>query len=962
MRKAAGIAAAGSFAVFSLFVPRAAGRTPSPASGRESARVPMERVIDLAGTWRFAVDRSDAGIAERWFAAALPGTIELPGSMAENGLGDEVSVATKWTGGIVDKSWFTAPEYARYREPGNVKVPFWLNPVKVYVGPAWYQREIEVPADWKGRGIILDLERCHWETRLWVDGREAGMRNSLATPHLYEVSSLLAPGRHTLTLRVDNRIKDIDVGENAHSVSDHTQSNWNGVVGRMTLQSLPPIFIDKVMIFPDIARKTAKVSVLVRNPAGRPAAGALVLEAKEIFPAGGRGLSAFVRTFTIEGVEMVLENDYAMGENPRLWDEFAPNLYEMMARVEGCTEGVWDVRTVRFGMREFKAGGTRFAVNGRPVFLRGTLECAIFPRTGYPETTIDAWRRIFRVLKAHGLNHMRFHSWCPPEAAFDAADEEGIYLYVECGAWTSVGDGKPIDRWLYEESERIVRAYGNHPSFCLMSYGNEPGGKNANAYLAKFVSFWKAKDARRVYTTAAGWPLLPESDFHLSPEPRIQRWGEGLKSVINGQPPQTLFDFRGFVAKYDKPVVSHEIGQWCVYPNLKEVAKYTGVLKAKNFEIFRDTLRAVGLEESADDLLAASGKLQALCYKADIEAALRTPGFAGFELLDLHDFPGQGTALVGVLDPFWDEKGYISPDEFRRFCDETVPLARFNKLVFESGEPFRVKIEAAHFGPAPIPVARPTWKIEEAEGAVTKGDLPALELPWGNAVSLGSIEIPTAGWKAPAQYRLTVKIGGFDNGWDFWIYPKVVPPPVADTVKVVRRLDSEMKAFLDNGGRAILTPEPGSIKPEKGGSVAVGFSSIFWNTAWTSRQPPHTLGILCDPRHPALAAFPTEFHSNWQWRDAMSHAQAILLADFGPALKPIVRIIDDWFTNRPLGLIFEVKVGKGGLIVAGVDLLTDREKRPEARQLLESLRSYAASEDFRPAVETTAEMIRGLFK
>ena len=88
----------------------------------------------------------------------------------------------------------------------------------------------------------------------------------------------------------------------------------------------------------------------------------------------------------------------------------------------------------------------------------------------------------------------------------------------------------------------------------------------------------------------------------------------------------------------------------------------------------------------ADSFLLASGKLQALCYKADIEAALRTKNFAGFQLLDLHDFPGQGSAIVGVLNPFWESKGYVTPQEYSEFCNSVVPLARMSKFVFNSGD------------------------------------------------------------------------------------------------------------------------------------------------------------------------------------------------------------------------------------------------------------------------------------
>ena len=305
-------------------------------------------------------------------------------------------------------------------------------------------------------------------------------------------------------------------------------------------------------------------------------------------------------------------------------------------------------------------------------FLRGTLECCIFPLTGYPPTDVDSWKRIIRVCKSHGLNHIRFHSWCPPEAAFVAADELGFYYQVECSAWpnasTNLGNGLPIDEWLYREGERVLDSYSNHPSFLLLAMGNEPGGpERGGKYLGPWVEHFKAKTDRQLVTSGSGWPSIAENEFHVTPGPRIQQWGQGLLSRINAQPPATVADYREFVDGYDVPVISHEIGQWCVYPNFEEMEKYTGALKPRNFEIFRDLLAKADMADQARDFLMASGKLQALCYKEEIESALRTPGFGGFQLLDLHDFPGQGTALVGVLDPFWDSKPYLSPAEFQPF-------------------------------------------------------------------------------------------------------------------------------------------------------------------------------------------------------------------------------------------------------------------------------------------------------
>jgi hypothetical protein len=617
-------------------------------------------------------------------------------------------------------------------------------------------------------------------------------------------------------------------------------------------------------------------------------------------------------------------------------------------------------------MREFKVSGKQILINGHPTFLRGTLECAIFPKTGYPATDVAEWLRIFNVCRTHGLNHMRFHSWCPPKAAFEAADQSGFYLQVECSSWanssTTIGDGKPFDNYLYEESQRMVDEYGNHPSFCMMVYGNEPGGANQVQFLTEFVKFWKERDSRRIYTSGSGWPNLPVNDYLSDPNPRIQRWEEGLKSIINSKAPSTDFDWSDYAGKFTQPIVSHEIGQWCVYPNFKEIPKYDGVLRAKNFEIFQETLKEYGMEQLADSFLLASGKLQALCYKADIEAALRTKDFGGFQLLDLHDFPGQGTALVGVLDPFWDEKGYISPAEYKRFCNSTVPLARMKKLVFLNSETFDAKVEVAHYGEQPINDCIPEWKISDTSGKIIgSGKLAQVDIPIGNCTKLGDIEFPLTELTSPEMLKLEVTISDLINGWDFWVYPeKKEPVSGEENIRTVQKLDGQTTQFLKNGGFVLLNLKKGTLPKEMGGDVKVGFSSIFWNTAWTNGQAPHTLGILCNPNHPALAEFPTEYHSNYQWWDAMSQSGAISLTGFSAEIKPIVRVIDDWVTNRPLALILEAKVGKGKILISGIDLTSNLDNRPEARKLLYIIKKYMIGVKFNPTVEMTDEQIKKL--
>jgi len=928
-----------------------------------SCRQEKELSMDLTGEWNVALDREDKGTTDQWYSSHLTDTINLPGSLAENGMGDNISVHTVWTSQIVDSSWYFDDRYAPYREEGNIKIPFWLQPEKRYVGAAWYQKEIVIPGNCSDKHLVLHLERPHWETKLWIDGREIGQQNSLGTPHVYHLEGHLDPGKHTITLRVDNRIKEVNPGINSHSIADHTQSNWNGLAGALTLQALPLVHIGNVSLYPDIQNSKVKAVIEVRNYTGNNQAGQLNL--KSIQPETGSQLKSMLHKFNIKGNEESknIEIIYPMGASPALWDEFNPNLYRMEVELKSA-KGTHQEK-VTFGMREFKTEGKRFTINGRPTFLRGTLECAIFPQTGYPATGIDQWNKIMTSVKSHGLNHIRFHSWCPPEAAFDAADRLGVYLHVECSSWansgSSIGDGRPVDRWLYEEAEHIIEAYGNHPSFCMMAYGNEPAGSKQVRYLNEFVTYFKERDPRRVYTGGAGWPYIESADYFSDSQARIQRWGEGLNSIINRSAPQTTFDFREIVEQTPKPYVSHEIGQWCVYPDFKEMVKYTGVLKARNFEIFQSTLEASGLGHFEDLFLLASGKLQALCYKADIEAALRTPEMAGFQLLDLHDFPGQGTALVGVLDPFWNEKGYITPEEYSRFCNATVPLVRLEKRIFSNSEIFEASVEVAHFGSEELRDPRIQWHVTSQDGkTIAQGTITKPRILLDNNQILGNISFRLDQITEPEKLVLEVSVNQYSNSWDFWVYPESLPALDERNILVTGELDQAAIAMLNRGGNVLWSLREHSLSAEFGGDIAVGFSSIFWNTAWTGGQAPHTLGILCNPEHPALAGFPTEYHSNWQWWDAMSHGQAIILSQFDNEMEPIVRIIDDWFENRSLGLIFEARAGNGKIIVSGVDLLSGLENRLEAKQLLYSLKSYISSSQFHPAMEVSISELKQL--
>jgi len=897
--------------------------------------------IDLSGSWGFRIDPNDVGTDQHWYAGQLPDRIQLPGALQHQGFGNDVDVDTEWTGAAKIETWLNEPRYEKFRQPGNIKVPFCLQPEKHYVGPAWYQRKVDVPATWTGKHVTLTLERPHWETRLWLDGRFVDSNHSLATPHQYDLGPLPA-GQHVLTLRIDNRVI-IDVGDWSHSISDHTQTNWNGIIGRMELSTRPDLWIEDLQVFPDVKTRSVVVKGRVGNATDQAGQGTLTVSVNQLQGAKAQTPSPVPVPVSWTADGGTFQCRFPQRGQLQLWDEFHPTLYQLTASLD---EGV--SKTVTFGLREITTTPDKlFAVNGRKTFLRGTLECCIFPLTGYPPTDVASWERIIRRCKAHGLNHIRFHSWCPPEAAFIAADKLGFYYQVECGVWTNPGNGTPVDQWLWDESKRIVRAYGNHPSFVLFASGNEPHGPKREEYLTKWVTYWKENDPRRLCTTAAAYPLLPVSDYHVDYHPRgTKGWG--------GK------DYTEQVRAHDVSAIVHEMGQWCVYPNFDEIVKYTGPLKAKNFEIFRDSLTEHGMIDQWRDFLRASGRLQVLCYKEEIEAALRTPGISGIQLLDLHDFPGQGTALVGVLDAFWDGKGYVTPEEFRRFYGPTIPLARMDKRVWTSDESFAAEVTIAHFGSEPLKQATPFWKlVDDAGTVVTEGSWPGRDIPVNRGVQIGPIvfDWQTVHTTRARSYRLIVGIEDttIQNDWRLWVYPATIEKEPED-VQIRSELDDATLAHVADGGKALLLVAKPAAESPRG-----SFTPIFWNRYMFDTQQIQTLGLLCDPKHPALKRFPTRFHSDWQWAGILSKSYGLIMDELPTDLRPIVQIIDDWNTNRKLGLVFECRLGRGRLLVCSADLRGDLSDRPAARQLRQSLLTYMASDRFDPDVQVTSEQLEGLF-
>ena len=651
-----------------------------------------------------------------------------------------------------------------------------------------------------------------------------------------------------------------------------------------------------------------------------------------------------------------------LGDSMCLWSEFDPYLYTRTVEHKGKP------LTVTFGVRDITIKDRQLYLNGKPIWLRGTVENCCFPETGFPPTDEDSWLRIFKKCKEYGLNHVRFHSYCPPEAAFAAADKMGIYLQPEGPSWPNHGvklrKGQVIDEYLLEESHRILDTYGHHPSFLMMAAGNEPAGDWV-AYCNDWVKDMRAYDPTKIYCGASvggGWAWDDGSEFHVKGGARGLDW-------INRAPQSednfnTMMDFpRNYRSKEPNhtPIVAHELGQWCAFPDFPETSQYTGVYKAKNFEIFRDLLSANAMASQAEKFLSASGHLQTLCYKYDIERNLRTHNYSGFQLLGINDYSGQGTALVGVLNVHWREKGYATAADWTEFCSPLVPLAKFPKFVFSSNDTLSVSVDV--YNALCDTTANISCSIvNNNDGSVVFSNRENdVCLPLGKHSNITSIKHILSDIYQPSKLTLKITINGqWKNHWDFWVYPENSSEEVkTEGIYITNTLDSKAIETLQNGGKVLIAA---AGKVMLGNDIKQQYLPVFWNTSWFKMRPPHTTGAYIESSHPLFRhGFPTDSWSNLNWWELLNNAQVMNLMELPAAYQPPVQPIDTWHVSRKLGMIVEAKVLNGSLLITTIDIQNDLQNRMVARQMRNAIIGYMQSEEFNPPLHLDPSVISHFF-
>ena len=850
--------------------------------------------IDLSGQWQVKLDAEK----QETMPQAYPETMMLPGTTSAAGLG--MPNPAKETGCLTDA----------YR----------------FEGAAWFMRTFTA-GDWTGEQTMLTLERTR-KSNVYLDGRPIGHQESLCTPHRYFLPPVHA-GEHTLVIRVDNTDYPTRGG---HMTSPDTQSNWNGITGEISLTVAHTLLTD-LTVRPDLRRGCLRVhGHIIGAPDG---------VAGIVLPGQMEHLLPYRRG--------VLDGECPLKGNEAFWDEAHPEIHTISIDLDG------DVYETTFGLRDVRTLGRRLLINGRETFLRGKVDNLLYPKTGYTPTDVASWMTILGIAKEYGINHYRYHTACPPDAAFTAADLLGVYMAPELPFWGTVAeegeegyDERERD-FLFQEGFRILREYGHHPSFLWLSLGNELWG--SKDVLNRMMRAYREADDTKLYSSGANnyqfvpdvldeenvfvgvrlgrerlirgsyamcdapqgivQTTAPESvsnyDASIVPETlgqsgeagKVQiQYGTGVKEV-DAQSADALIP--------DVPVISHEVGQYVFYPDFSEISHYTGPLKPRNIEAMRENLERAGLYGEHEAFFRQTGHLAVECYKREIETLLRSREVSGFQLLDLQDYTGQGTALVGVLNAMMENKGLISAEEWREFCAGTVVLGEFASFTGVMGEDIRFDVQISECDPEKQHTCIRCTLMDGERELYACDVTPGARQ--GRLTDAVSVTFPAECYRDAMQERITgltvalTLADGTRNHYPIWLIP---PVDIRITREGIEK-DGRMVAFVSAEEKA---DGAAIVVPSAEGQLPAEYCTDFWcypmfrsiSESMGKPVPVGTMGLSIDTASPLLKRFAQEDYTTPAWYAILQTAHVQRLpADIHPA----VQMIDNTERCARLGILYQ---------------------------------------------------------
>lgn len=827
-----------------------------------------------------------------------------------------------------------------------------------FSGEATYEKKIQVPESWLNKDIQLLMERTK-PSSIKIDGKKIGSNSRISSPQRYNLSNSLTPGIHQIEIIVNNAdsLPPI-VSRSSHAASESTQTNWNGILGNFMLIAREKFHIESVTLDDNIKKNGFEATVIFSEHSPSTFTLVITIDDKNKFefriPKGINEYRCFI----------------PLPENISQWSAFHPDIFDISFQLVNDSQTITDNFTLQTGLREFKTDNNRLTVNDYSVFLRGNVNAAVFPITAYAPMDEESWLEYFNTLKDYGFNHVRFHSWTPPEAAFSAADKTGIFIQTELPLWGEFDKEMNFtNNFMHEELLGIMEEYKNHPSFVMFSVGNELWG-DIN-FMGNYIKEARELNPRILATHGSnvylGMNGELEGDDFLVAAKTSDKISDSIRGSVsyadsstgghfNSTYPDSQSNFNLATDNINIPIIAHEVGQYQTYPNYEDINFYTGSLKPDNLKEFQNRAANAGTLNKAKKFSQSSGEWAAKLYKAEMEMSQRSEGLAGYQLFGLQDYPGQGTSLVGILNSLMQSKGFISTEDWKESCNDLMILAEFPKFTFYEGENIEIPIFIINYTENPDTIKNLFWQTDFQSGHIVP--LPGLE-----RIETGVIElnIPEINQPQKMQLKLTGNNGEFNNKYDFWIYPK--HSNEIKNVTVTNNLEETLQ-ILKKGGRVIFCPDSLLTKDA---TVKSLFTPDFWNyrmyrticDEMNITPSPGTLGLLINEDHRALSKFPTDAHSDWQWFPIVKNSYPLIIDRLPKNFNPIIEVIDNVERNFRIALLLECNVGKGKLMIlpANIDELV---QYPEGKWFIQSLKEYMGSKECKPKITLSSEQVINL--
>lgn len=827
-----------------------------------------------------------------------------------------------------------------------------------YEGQAIYSRTFTYRCK-DNKRVFLEVERTRKLTTVLngiiLSALEPG---TLSTPYRYEVTNWLQE-ENQLQFMVDNSYEGWPKESILYSsaATDETQTNWNGILGYLRLREERNNFISDIRVYPESTALQVVVEVNLREPY----TGSISIHCDALE-------EEVLQDVQLEqGIHTITFSKLAYHESVMLWDEDEGNVYAV--RVQGTSLEPKEIHT---GIRIFSDDGEgHLCNNGHRIFLRCETNCCVFAETGHMPMTVEEWKGILLLYRDYGVNCLRFHSHCPPAAAFLAADQLGVFLQPELSHWNpkSAFESKESASYYTMELQQILKTYANHPSFVMLTLGNELHTKEAGQRVMDgLLETAKAYDSTRLYANGSnvfyGEKGTDEkSDFYTSCgyfEQMIRGTSAGMVGHLNQNTPNTRTEYSKVIEQirttYKKPVFSFEVGQYEVLPDFQEIAEFQGITVPHNLMAIQKRVEEAGLLSDWEQRVAATGELSLLAYREEVEAALRTKHLSGISLLGLQDFPGQGTALVGMLNSHLRPKPYAfaKPERFQQFFSSVRPLVLMEQYTYTNREVLQGEVVFANYGKETIQ-GTVLCQLWEGETLVEEVTLPTVSLPHSHLSSCGLFTMQLEWIREPKRLSLKVYVGQYTADYPVWVYPEeevVIPKGILVTASFCEAIEA-----LRQGDTVFFSPE--ATKERIPHSIQTNFTTDFWSVGTFSFQEGY-MGILVDPNHPLFEHFPTEYHSNWQWWPLTNARAMILSQEQNNQLYNLMEAMDCYARLRRLSFGFECKVGSGKLLVSSLGLL-EKQHTKEGKALFSSILKYMCSEQFQPEPTMSETQLIALF-